>query len=69
MPDANEGAAAKPNANDAAAGLPADKRPRVAGSLLQYWNLSGGYWSGPTQRQAWLLTVATIALVVANIAV
>ncbi len=69
MPDANESAAAKPTANDAAAGLPADKRPRVAGSLRQYWNLAGGYWSGPTRRQAWLLTVATIALVVANIAV
>ncbi len=69
MPDANEGAAAKPTANDAAAGLPADKRPRAAGLLRQYWNLAGGYWSGPTRRQAWLLTVATIALVMANIAV
>jgi len=31
--------------------------------------LAGGYWSAPTRRQAWLLTVAIIALVVTNIAV
>jgi putative ATP-binding cassette transporter len=69
MPDASGGAAANLTPDDAAAGLPADKRPRAAGSARQYWKLAGGYWSGPTRRQAWLLTVATIALVIANIAV
>jgi len=69
MPDASGGSAASPTPDDAAAGLPADKRPRAAGSARQYWRLAGGYWSGPTRRQAWLLTVATIALVIANIAV
>ncbi len=69
MPDASGGAAANLTPDDAAAGLPADKRPRAAGSAQQYWKLAGGYWSGPTRRQAWLLTVATIALVIANIAV
>ncbi len=68
MPDANEAAAA-PTQDETAAGLPADKRPRPAGSFRQYWKLAGGYWQGPTRRQAWMLTFATIALVVANIAV
>ncbi len=68
MPDANEGAGiATPE--DAATVLPRDKRPRAAGSVGQYWQLAGGYWSGPTRRQAWMLTFATIALVIANIAV
>jgi len=67
MPDAN--AASAPDDAEAAAALPADKRPRPAGSVRQYWSLSGGYWRGPTRRQAWALTIATIALVVANIAI
>ena len=67
MPDAN--AASAPDDAEAAAVLPADKRPRPAGSVRQYWSLSGGYWRGPTRRQAWALTIATIALVVANIAI
>ncbi|GAC1341314.1 MAG: ABC transporter ATP-binding protein/permease [Acetobacteraceae bacterium] len=49
--------------------LPRDKRPRVGGTAREYWRLAGGYWRGPTARQATLLTVATIALVIANIGV
>ena len=60
---------APPIPDAAAAGLPRDKRPRAAGSFRQYWRLAGGYWAGPTRRQAWVLTLATVALVIANIAV
>ena len=69
MPDADPGTVAPPIPDAAAAGLPKDKRPRAAGSFGQYWGLAGGYWAGPTRRQAWVLTLATIALVIANIAV
>jgi len=37
----------------------------LAPSVLK---LAGGYWSGPTRQQAWLLKVAIIVLVVANVA-
>ena len=49
--------------------LPKDIRPRNPGTLRVYWALAGEYWRGPTRRQAWLLTFATIALVIANISV
>ena len=53
----------------AAAPLPKDIRPRSPGTLRIYWALAGGFWRGPTKRKAWLLTLATLALVIANIAV
>lgn len=46
--------------------LTADKRPRKVGTVGQYWRLSGGFWRGVTARRAWLLTLATIGLVMAN---
>jgi len=46
--------------------LTTDKRPRKVGTVGQYWRLSGGFWRGVTARQAWLLTLATIGLVMAN---
>jgi len=49
--------------------LPGDKRPRKVGTVGQYWRLSGGFWRGVTARRAWLLTLATIGLVMANIGV
>ena len=54
---------------DGPAPLPKDKRPRAAGTVGEYWRLAGGYWRGPTARIAWLYTFATIAMVIANIAV
>ena len=51
------------------AALSKDKRPRKAGTVGQYWRLAGGFWRGATARRAWLLTLATIGLVIANIAV
>ncbi len=70
MPDAE----AEPPLTDSPAdepspGLPRDKRPRTPGTVRQYWKLAGGYWRGPTARMAWVLTIATIGLVIANIAV
>ena len=55
--------------DDPPPGLPADKRPRKAGTTRQYWRLAGGFWRGPTARTAWLLTVGTVALVICNITV
>ena len=55
--------------DSAASPLPADKRPRPAGTVKEYWRLAGGYWHGATARSAWWLTIVTIVLVVANIAV
>ena len=49
--------------------LPKDKRPRPPGTFNEYWRLAGGYWQGQTARFAWLLTLLTLALVIANIAV
>ena len=49
--------------------LPRDKRPRLHATVRTYWSLAGGFWRGATARHAWLLTVLTVALVVANIAV
>jgi len=49
--------------------LTGDKRPRKVGTVGQYWRLSGGFWRGVTARRAWLLTLATIGLVMANIGV
>lgn len=60
--------AATETPNGAAAGL-ADKRPEARGTLSAYWRLSGGFWRGATARRAWLLTIGSAVLVVANIAV
>ena len=61
-----EPAAAREAATSA---LPRDKRPRRPGSFAEYWALAGGYWRGETAGRAWRLTLFTIALVIANIAV
>src|SRR5689334_17568573 len=46
-----------------------DRRPDPAGSLKAYWRLAGGYWTGPTARQAWTLTLLSFVLVIGNIVV
>lgn len=46
-----------------------DKRPTSRGTVRIYWRLAGGYWRGPTARQAWSLTGVTFALVILNIGV
>ena len=56
-------------AQEAAKPLPKDKRPRPQGTAREYWAIAGGYWRGPTARTAWFLTITTLALVIANIAV
>ncbi len=66
MPDA-EAPAGLPS--DATSRTLADKRPHAPGTVRQYWALAGGYWRGPTARTAWTLTIVTIGLVIANIAV
>ena len=53
----------------ASAPLPKDKRPRLHATVRTYWALAGGYWRGATARQAWVLSILTIVLVMANIAV
>ena len=60
---------AVPEVATATTPLPQDKRPRTPGTAREYWSLAGGYWTGPTRRQAWLLTLLTLALVIANISV
>ncbi len=54
---------------DIAAGSPSDKRPAAHGNLSAYWRLSGGFWRGATARHAWMLTIGSAILIVANIAV
>lgn len=49
--------------------LPEDKRPRLHATVRTYWALAGGFWRGDTARSAWVLTVLTVGLVIANIAV
>ena len=65
MPDAD---ASEGLPNESLA-LPIDKRPRPPGTVRQYWSLAGGYWKGPTARTAWVLTFATIGLVIAAITI
>jgi putative ATP-binding cassette transporter len=60
---------AEPAKEAARSALPKDKRPRRAGTFNEYWGLAGGYWTGPTARFAWWLTIITIVLVVSNITV
>ena len=54
---------------EAAKPLPDDKRPRTSGTAAAYWRLAGGFWHGPTARRAWLFTILTVVLVIANIGV
>ncbi|HYZ61203.1 MAG TPA: ABC transporter ATP-binding protein/permease, partial [Acetobacteraceae bacterium] len=54
---------------EAPASLPKDTRPRPAGTAREYWRLAGGYWRGRTARTAWMLTIGTLVLVMANTAV
>ena len=50
--------------------LPAlDERPAAQRTLSAYWRLSGGFWRGTTARGAWLLTIGSAVLIVANIGV
>ncbi len=55
--------------DNAAKPLPRDLRPRASGTVGEYWALAGGYWRGATKRKAWLLTLLTLGLVIANISV
>jgi putative ATP-binding cassette transporter len=42
--------------------------PRPGFIARRYFRLASGFWTGPTRRNAWLLTMGVLAFVVANLA-
>jgi putative ATP-binding cassette transporter len=56
---------ATPEAGASASGRKADIKP--ASIARAYFRISRGFWSGPTQRVAWLLTLGVLAFVFASL--
>ena len=46
-----------------------DVRPAAHGTLGAYWRLAGGFWRGETAKAAWVMTIGSAALIIANIGV